>query len=57
MKITLKFVPEKETPGTIRYKEVTALGKRPVVRTLYLTKESFGSESPPDELTVTIESS
>lgn len=38
MEYTVKMVLEKETPNTIRYKEVTEPGKPPVVPTLYIPK-------------------
>ena len=55
MKIVLKLVYEKETPGTIRYKEVTELGKPAVIGTQYVRKTTFRDGSPPESITFTME--
>lgn len=38
MEITAIFEKEKETKGTVRYKEVPEAGKPPIVGTLYIQK-------------------
>ncbi len=53
MKTTLKFVQEKETKGTVRFKEVGAPDEV-VVGTLYVKKAAL-EEPYPEKLTVTIE--
>lgn len=40
---TVEFEMEKETPNTVRYKEVPAEGQPPVIGTLYLQKWFAGS--------------
>lgn len=50
---TLKFVFEKETKTTFRYKEEVEEGKKPVVGTLYIDKTVTTAE-PPKEVIVTI---
>lgn len=51
--ITFKF--EKETPGTIKWKEITEPGTPPKVDSLYVKKWVFGEVKPDAKLTVTIE--
>jgi hypothetical protein len=58
----LMFTYEKETPGTVRYKEVTDdPGYMPAVGTLYVKKavlaefSATGEAGYPEVLTVTIE--
>jgi hypothetical protein len=36
--VTLRFVKEKETKGTVRFTEVEEPGKPPIVGTLYIRK-------------------
>lgn len=49
--VLLKF--EKETKGTVRYKEVELEGKEMVIGTLYIKKGALTTPYP-DEVTVTI---
>jgi hypothetical protein len=60
--VTIHFVPNKETPGTVQYKEVTAKGlpkkaETLVSRSLYISKRVIGEDPAewPTLLTVTIE--
>ncbi len=57
MKVTLKFSIERETKGTMRYKEqVAGEFDEPVSGTLYVRKSAFKAEGRvPEVLTVTIE--
>lgn len=50
---TLVFVVERETKNTVRYQE-EAVGKPPVVGTLYVQRWALG-EPAPERLTVVIE--
>lgn len=43
MEITTYFEKEKETKGTIRFKEVPEAGKPPVIGTLYVQKWAAGN--------------
>jgi len=48
----IKFTKEKETKNTVRYKEVPAEGKPPLIGTLYV-QQWFAADKK--ELTVTID--
>jgi len=48
----IKFMKEKETKNTVRYKEVPAEGKPPLIGTLYV-QQWFAADK--QELTVTID--
>jgi hypothetical protein len=54
--MTLTFAREKETPGTVRFKEDSDL-PRPAVGTLYITKTALEAAGLADAngLTVTVE--
>jgi hypothetical protein len=54
MKLTLRFVQDKETPGTVRYAEQDPDGVDHVP-TIYIKKSTFPSKKYPQYLTVTIE--
>jgi len=57
MIITLLFEPERETPGTWRYKEQPAEGTEPVIGTMYLKKhllKAAGFTAPPGAIVVTV---
>jgi len=49
--VTVNFEKEKETKGTVRYKEKPEEGKPPVIGTLYVQKWFAGTR---DKMTVTI---
>jgi hypothetical protein len=54
------FTLERETKGTVRYQEITQLGKEDsyLIGTLYLRKAALreaGAEGWPQRLTVTVE--
>jgi len=51
MSITAQFEKEKETKGTIRFKEVPEDGKPPIIGTLYMQKWAAGSA---EKVTVTV---
>ena len=51
MEENLKFVREKVTPHTVRYKEVTEPGKPPIIGTLYV-KDWWAGQT--ERLVVTI---
>jgi hypothetical protein len=48
------FEKEKVTPGTIRFKEVTAPGARGVVGSIYVLKSELEKIGNPDRINVTI---
>ena len=48
---TVKFTVEKETKNTVKYNEVPAEGKPPIIGTLYVQKWFAGTEA---ELEVTV---
>jgi len=55
--VKLKFMFEKETPGTIRFQEVGDDEKpsfAPVSKSLYIQKSAFPGGKVPQKLTVTI---
>lgn len=54
---TVHFDMEKETPGTVRYKERGDEDAPVVVGTLYLKKDAAAALDNPDSLTVTIKAS
>lgn len=55
-KIEIRFTPEKETPGTIKFAEVVADGIDPKVGTLYVKKPTLDElDYQNGELLVTIE--
>lgn len=49
--IKINFIKEKETPGTIRFKEVPEGGQPPCVGTLYV-KKWFAGDSQALEMTL-----
>jgi hypothetical protein len=55
---TIKFVMQKETPGTVRYQEVTEEGEQVAIGTLYVRKKAAEKLTKavgyPNEITVTI---
>ena len=56
MKTTITLQLERETKGTVRYREVDDKGNdpdAPVVRTLYVAKSALDGERPPT-LTLTV---
>lgn len=54
--LKLTFVRERETKGTVRYKEKQEdESQRPIVGTLYVTKPALNDLGNPQELQVTIE--
>ena len=55
--LVVEFTYEKETPGTIRFKEVEPEdGSRPTIGTLYITKKALaGLKGNFKRLTVTVE--
>lgn len=53
-KVDIELIQDKETPGTIRYKQVPENGKPPKVKSIYLPKWVLG-EPAPDKLHMTIE--
>lgn len=50
--IKIEFTKEKETTGTIRYKEDS---EEPKVGFLYLKKQTYADLGDPQKLTITIE--
>ena len=52
--LTIEFTKEKDTPGTIRYKEVGEAGVRPTIGSLYIIKSEVEKIGSPNRLIVTI---
>lgn len=55
MKVELEFTKERETKNTIRYAEEPS-GGDVTVGTIYIRKEAFEDEVPPERLRVSITS-
>lgn len=54
--LTIEFIRDKETPGTVKFKEVPAAGGQPLVGTLYVKKAALSEGGKGiDRATVTIE--
>jgi hypothetical protein len=53
--LTVKMTVDKETPGTLRFKEDTAPGETAVIGTLYVPKASLKKIGVPQKILVTVE--
>lgn len=52
--ITIDFEVEKETPGTIKFKEVTPRGEAPISGSFYVKKYVAERLGNPQRLTLTV---
>jgi len=52
--ITVIMITDKETPNTIRFKEVTEKGKAPIIGQIYIPKATLEELDNPDAIEITI---